>query len=139
MLQERSGKMNKFVDSYIVFDTETTGLKDQFDHIIEIGALKYINNELVDEYDVLINPGIEIPEIITTITGITNEMIEHEKTIAEVLPEFIDFIGDLPVICHNAPFDIGFINTNLKRLNMKEMDNQAIDTVLIPMVCRYNF
>ena len=131
MLQERSGKMNKFVDSYIVFDTETTGLKDQFDHIIEIGALKYINNELVDEYDVLINPGIEIPEIITTITGITNEMIEHEKTIAEVLPEFIDFIGDLPVICHNAPFDIGFINTNLKRLNMKEMDNQAIDTVLL--------
>ena len=115
--------MNKFVDSYIIFDTETTGLKDQFDQIIEIGALKYIDNELVEEYDVLINPKIDIPEIITSITGITNDMVEHEKTIEQVLPEFIDFIGDLPVICHNAPFDIGFINTNLKR------KNEAIDTV----------
>lgn len=121
--------MNKFVDSYIIFDTETTGLKDQFDQIIEIGALKYIDNELVEEYDVLINPKIDIPEIITSITGITNDMVEHEKTIEQVLPEFIDFIGDLPVICHNAPFDIGFINTNLKRLNLPEMKNEAIDTV----------
>lgn len=121
--------MNKFVDSYIIFDTETTGLKDQFDQIIEIGALKYIDNELVEEYDVLINPKIDIPEIITSITGITNDMAEHEKTIEQVLPEFIDFIGDLPVICHNAPFDIGFINTNLKRLNLPEMKNEAIDTV----------
>lgn len=121
--------MNKFVDSYVIFDTETTGLKDQFDQIIEIGALKYIDNELVKEYDVLINPKIDIPEIITSITGITNDMVEHEKTIEQVLPEFIDFIGDLPVICHNAPFDIGFINTNLKRLNLPEMKNEAIDTV----------
>lgn len=121
--------MNKFVDSYVIFDTETTGLKDQFDQIIEIGALKYIDNELVEEYDVLINPGIDIPEIITSITGITNSMVEQEKTIEQVLPEFIDFIGDFPVICHNAPFDIGFINTNLKRLNLPEMKNKAIDTV----------
>jgi len=119
----------KFVDSYVVFDTETTGLKDQYDKIIEIGALKYIDNELVAEYDVLINPEVEIPEIITTITGITDEMVQNERTIEEILPEFMDFIGDLPVVCHNAPFDIGFINTNLKKYNLNLLNNPAIDTV----------
>lgn len=117
------------VDSYVVFDTETTGLKDQLDQIIEIGALKIVDNEVVDEFDVLINPEIEIPEIITQITGITQEMVEQEKTISEVLPAFLEFIGDLPVICHNAPFDIGFINTNLLRMDLPKLTNQAIDTV----------
>lgn len=118
-----------FVDSYVVFDTETTGLKDQVDQIIEIGALKVIDNEVVEEFDVLINPETEIPEIITEITGITQEMVVQEKTIAEVLPKFLEFVGDLPVVCHNAPFDIGFINANLKRFNLESFENQAIDTV----------
>lgn len=118
-----------FVDSYVVFDTETTGLKDQYDKIIEIGALKYINNELVEEFDVLINPEMEIPEIITSITGITDDMVQMEKTIDEVLPKFIEFVGELPVICHNAPFDIGFINANLTRLNLGTMKNETIDTI----------
>ena len=123
--------MNKFVNSYVVFDTETTGLKDQTDHIIEIGALKYINDELVEEFDVLINPMEDIPEIITNITGITNEMVAKEKTIEEVLPLFMEFIGELPVICHNAPFDIGFINASLKRCDMEIMKNETIDTVVL--------
>lgn len=118
-----------FVDNYVVFDTETTGLKDQFDKIIEIGALKVINNEIVEEFDCLINPEIEIPDIITDITGITDGMVKSERTIEEVLPEFLNFVGDLPVICHNAPFDLGFINTNLSRLKQTPMKNQAIDTV----------
>lgn len=122
---------NNFVDSYVVFDTETTGLKDQFDKIIEIGALKYIDNQLVEEFDVLINPNIEIPEIITTITGITDEMVRDAKSIQEVLPKFIEFVGDLPVICHNAPFDIGFINANLKAIGMEPMKNKTIDTIEI--------
>ena len=121
--------MNKFVDSYVVFDTETTGLNDQEDRIIEIGALKYENNELVAEFSYLINPNIEISEIITRITGITNEMLENEKTIEEILPKFLDFIGDLPVICHNVPFDIGFINASLKRLNLNIIPNKTIDTI----------
>ena len=118
-----------FVDSYVVFDTETTGLKDQVDQIIEIGALKVIDNEVVEEFDVLINPETEIPEIITEITGITQEMVVQEKTISYVLPKFLEFVGDLPVVCHNAPFDIGFINANLKRFNLESFENQAIDTV----------
>lgn len=78
----------KFVDHYVVFDTETTGLKEDIDQIIEIGALKYENDELVDEFDVLIHPGIDIPEVITNITGITDEMVKNQKRIEEVLPVF---------------------------------------------------
>ncbi|MCI8393926.1 MAG: 3'-5' exonuclease [Bacilli bacterium] len=119
----------KFVDSYIVFDTETTGLHDQVDHIIEIGALKVIQNEIVEEFDMLINPGTPIPEIITKITGITTEMISHEKKIEDVLPEFLTFIEDLPLICHNAPFDIGFMNAALQKANLPILKNQALDTI----------
>ena len=119
----------KFVDNYVIFDTETTGLNDLSDKIIEIGALKYINNELVDEFNVLINPEIDIPEIITSITGISTEMIKNQKTIEEVLPSFLDFIGDLPLICHNTPFDMGFINNNLKRMNLDFLTNETLDTI----------
>ena len=119
----------KFIDSYIIFDTETTGLNENLDKIIEIGALKYENNELVEEFSYLINPEIDIPANITSITGITNEMITSEKTIDFILPKFIEFVGDYPIICHNTPFDIGFINANLKRLNLPLMQNQTLDTI----------
>lgn len=120
---------NKFVDSYIIFDTETTGLNEQTDKIIEIGALKYENNQLVEEFSCLINPEIEIPPIITSITGITNDMVKLEKTIEEVLPKFIEFVSDYPIICHNTPFDMGFINENLKKLNLPILQNQTFDTI----------
>ncbi len=119
----------KFVDSYVVFDTETTGLNDLEDKIIEIGALKYENNELIAEFNYLINPEIPIPEIITKITGISNDMLTHEPTIETVLPKFLEFVGDLPIICHNVPFDTGFINNNLRKLNLNIMKNPTIDTV----------
>lgn len=119
----------KFVDSYIVFDTETTGLKDQIDKIIEIGALKVINNEIVEEFSVLINPEMLLPEVIVNITGITDEMLQNQETIDQVLPKFIQFVGDLPIICHNTPFDMGFINTNLIRLGMNPLKNEQFDTV----------
>ncbi len=122
---------NKFVDSYIVFDTETTGLNDTIDEIIEIGALKYEQNVLVDEFQVLICPKKKIPEMITSITGITNEMVQNEKSIEEVLPTFLDFIEDYPLICHNTPFDIGFINASLRRMNKDILRNKTLDTILL--------
>lgn len=121
--------MNKFVDSYVVFDTETTGLDENVDKIIEIGALKYKDNVLVEEFSVLINPNIKIPEVITNITGITDEMVVQEKSIEDVMPLFLDFIGDLPLICHNTPFDIGFINASLKKLSLDVLQNQTLDTI----------
>ena len=129
-------------NDYVVFDIETTGLNKNFDKIIEIGALKYKNNVLVSEFNYLINPKIKIPEIITTITGIKDEDLINKDTIDIVLPKFIDFIEDLPLVAHNSEFDLGFINTNLKWLGMNKLNNENIDTLLLARKClpqMYNY
>jgi len=126
--------MNYFVDDYVVFDIETTGLDKDKDKIIEIGALKYKGNELVEEFNYLINPNIKLPEIITTITGITDEMLVGKDDIAIVLPKFLEFIGDLPLVAHNGEFDLGFIRKNINDLNLKQLTNQNIDTLLLARI-----
>lgn len=118
-----------FVDDYVVFDIETTGLNKDVDKIIEIGALKYKNNVLIDEFNYLINPKITLPEIIVDITGIKDKDLEDKETIDMILPKFVEFIEDLPLLAHNNTFDLGFINKNLKDLNLKELTNKNIDTL----------
>lgn len=123
--------MNQFVDDYVIFDLETTGLDKNKDSIIEIGALKYKNNQLVEEFSYLINPNFFLPEIIIQITGITDEMLKERETIDIVLPKFIDFIEDLPLIAHNNEFDLGFINKNISDLKLPKLKNQNIDTLAL--------
>ncbi len=118
-------------DDYIIFDIETTGLNKDSDWIIEIGALKYINNTLVDQFNYLINPKIKLPEIITTITGIKDEDLIDKDTIDIVLPKFLNFIEDLPLIAHNNAFDLGFINKNIEDLNLNKLTNANVDTLLL--------
>lgn len=118
-----------FVDDYVVFDIETTGLNKDSDFIIEIGALKYKNNVLVDEFSYLINPKIELPQIIIDITGIKDRDLIDKETIDVILPKFVEFIEDLPLLAHNISFDLGFINKNLKDLNLNELKNENIDTL----------
>lgn len=122
-------KEKSFVDDYVVFDLETTGLDPITNNIIEIGALKYHNNELVAEFSVLINPECVIPPIITEITGIDNELIKNELTIKEVMPKFITFIEDLPLVAHNSSFDLSFIEENVKKLGLTPLLNKNIDTL----------
>lgn len=125
-------KLNKekeLVDSYVVFDLETTGLEPSLCEIIEIGALKYQDNKLVEEFSVLIKPEKPISEEITKLTGIDNEMVEQEKSIKEVLPNFLEFIGDLTLIAHNSSFDLDFIEANIEKLGFPMIKNTNIDTV----------
>ncbi len=122
-------KENKFVDDYVVFDLETTGLDPLTNKIIEIGALKYKKGKLVAEYSVLINPEVLLPEVITKITGLNDEDLKDKPTINTVLPEFLAFIEDLTLIAHNSSFDLSFIEENLKKLNMPIIQNKNIDTI----------
>ncbi|MBE6154044.1 MAG: hypothetical protein E7163_00495 [Firmicutes bacterium] len=122
-------KETNFVSDYVVFDLETTGLEPNDSKIIEIGALKYKNNELVDEFSVLINPECDIPEVITNITGIDNSLVKNELTIKEALPKFINFIEDLTLIAHNSSFDLSFIEENILELNLPMITNKNIDTL----------
>ena len=121
----------KFVDDYVVFDLETTGFDPKTARIIEIGALKYKNNELVEELSILVNPECEIPDVITMITGIDDELVKNAITIEEALPQFIQFIEDLPLVAHNSNVDLSFIEENINRLELPMITNKNIDTVYL--------
>lgn len=121
-------------DDYVVFDIETTGLNKDKDLIIEIGALKYKNNILVEQFNYLINPQIKLPEIITKITGIKDDDLIDKDTIDIVLPKFLNFIEDLPLIAHNNEFDLGFIKKSIEELNLNKLSNKNVDTLALARI-----
>jgi len=106
--------MNNFYNDYVIFDIETTGLDCINDEIIELGAIKVKDNEIVEEFNYLINPKKELPEVIINITGIKDEDLKDKETIDVILPKFIKFIGNYPLLAHNNSFDLSFINEILK-------------------------
>ncbi len=116
--------------SYVVFDFETTGMKPGINAIIEIGAIKVINGETAGIFNTLIDPEQYIPPYISTITHITNSMIQGKRTIKEVLPDFISFCSDLPLIAHNARFDMSFLISNAKKQGY-EIHNPVLDTLYL--------
>ncbi|WP_353095271.1 PolC-type DNA polymerase III [Tissierella praeacuta] len=119
---------NKDYSTYIVFDIETTGLSAINDMITEIGAVKIKDGEIIGTYSQLINPERAIPEFITNLTGITDDMVKNKPTIKEVILDFIEFIGGDVLVAHNASFDVGFIREKMKLVNM-ELDNPVLDTL----------
>lgn len=128
-------------DSYVVFDIETTGLNPVTEKIIEIGAVKVVNGEIVDRFSTFINPKVPIPYRITELTSITDEMVIDADPIEVVLPKFIDFIGDSALVAHNAEFDTGFIGVKSKELGINK-EYTIVDTIsmarcLIPTIAKY--
>ncbi|WIF94677.1 PolC-type DNA polymerase III [Caminicella sporogenes] len=119
--------------AFIVFDIETTGLSFKHDKITEIGAVKIENGKVIDRFSSLINPQIKIPEKIVKLTGITDEMVKDKPTIDKVLPKFIEFIGDNPVVAHNASFDTSFIKENCSLLGIS-FKNPIVDTLTLSRV-----
>ena len=117
-----------FDDEYVVFDIETTGFSSKNDKIIEIGAVKLKNGEIVDTFSTFVDPKVNIPYKITELTSITQNMVNGEPTIEEVLPKFMDFVGDSVLVAHNASFDVGFIKKNLRDVG-KTLKNPVMDTV----------
>lgn len=121
----------EFPDYYTVVDIETTGLSPAKNNIIEISALKVRNNEITEEFSQLIKPSNPIGRFITSLTGITNEMVEFAPSVEKVLPHFTNFISDDIILGHNIRFDINFIRTNLKKSGFQPISNKTIDTMLI--------
>ena len=113
--------------SFTIIDIETTGLSKHTDKITEIAAAKFENGEMVT-FQTLVNPEVRIPRFITELTGITNQMVESAPTINQVLPHFIDFLGDDVFVAHNATFDFGFLDHNLQLHHNKEIENEVLCT-----------
>ena len=109
----------------VVFDIETTGFDKVNDKITEIGAVKIVDGVITERFSTFVNPEIPIPEKITQITGITDDMVRDCKSIEEILPEFTDFCGDAVLVAHNAAFDMGFIKEAAK----EPIAQSYIDTV----------
>ena len=94
---------------YIAFDLETTGLNAAYDAIVEIGAVLVENGEITKEYHQMVNPGCEMPSDASAINHITDDMLRDQPQIHEVLPGFLNFVGDDILAAHNARFDLGFL------------------------------
>ena len=116
--------------TYVVFDLETTGLyPNSGDTIIEIGAVKIKDGIIIDRYDELIYPEKELSEEISKITGITNEMLKGKRLEKECVIDFLKWVGDLPMVAHNAKFDISFIENAIDRYNLDKLTNVVLDTL----------
>lgn len=124
---------------YIVLDLETTGFKANAGaEIIEIGITEINNGKLGKNYSRLVKPKKSIPKVITDLTHIDNDMVKDAKTIEDVLPKLRKFIGDKTVICHNAKFDIPFINFYLNALGLEEISDYVCTLEMLKSSKTYN-
>lgn len=118
----------------IVLDTETTGLSPDSGHrLIEIGALEIVNHVPTGAvFHHYIDPERDVPEDAFRIHGISSEFLAGKPKFADIVSDFLDFIGDAPLVIHNAAFDMGFLNWELKRTGLAELAAaRAVDTLLL--------
>ena len=97
------------MENYVVVDLETTGLTPKRDRILEIGAWKVEKGEFAAQFHCMVDPCMQIPERITTLTGITDDMVEGQPKIGEAIRQFLAFAGDWPLLGHNLQFDYAFL------------------------------
>lgn len=124
----QNSKNQSLLDEYVVFDLETTGLNREHNKIIEIGAVKVKNGQIIDRFSTFINPHESLSEDIVKLTNITDEMLKNAPEESEMLPKFFDFFKDSVLVAHNAKFDMGFIKKWAER-NDKKVTNTVLDTV----------
>ncbi|SEB47469.1 PolC-type DNA polymerase III [Paenibacillus sp. GP183] len=115
--------------AYVIFDIETTGLSVTNNLIIEIGGVKMQDGKEIDRFSTFIDPHVKIPYNIQQLTNITDDMVRGAPELADKLPEFVEFVGDCVLVAHNARFDMGFIQANLKRMGLPELSNPVLDTL----------
>ena len=112
----------------IVLDTETTGLDFTREKMVEFAAVRLENGKIKDKFQTLINPQQHIRKSSIAIHGITQEMVEDAPTEEEIMPKILEFMGDYPIVAHNAIFDYSFINEAAKRVTGNPITNERIDT-----------
>lgn len=116
---------------YIIFDLETTGLSAATERIIEIGAVKVENGEILESFDLFVDPEKAITPEITRLTSITNEMVAGAPKEAEALEQFFRFCDGCDIlVAHNADFDMGFLRAAIRRCGREE-DPVQIDTLVM--------
>lgn len=130
--RKRGKRLSKYVQDYVVFDLETTGINQERDAIIEISAIKVCNNQIAEEFSTLVNPGRHIPHAATAVNGITDEMVRDAPEIGKAIADFLDFVGDSILVGHNIhTFDMNFACAAAWNELGKELHNDYIDTLYL--------
>lgn len=114
-------------DRFVAFDFETTGL-DAAAKITEIGAVKVEYGEITGVFSQLVNPGMPIPYVVQQLTGITDDAVANMPRIEEVIDSFLDFIGDMPLVAHNARFDLRFLTCEAQAAG-RTVTSPVVDTL----------
>jgi DNA polymerase III subunit epsilon len=116
---------------YVVFDLETTGTSPGSSRIVEVGAVRISGLEPVARFERLVDPGVPLPPAITSLTGIAPWHLRGKPRIDRVLREFLRFSADAVLVAHNARFDVGFVDAELRRLRGGRLAAPVVDTVLL--------
>ncbi|MGO9482050.1 MAG: PolC-type DNA polymerase III [Candidatus Kryptoniota bacterium] len=114
--------------TFVVVDVETTGLSPRDGGITEIAMIKVRNGMLWDEYTTLVNPLMPIPDEVTALTGIDDGMVAGAPTAEDVAPAISEFLGSGVFTAHNAPFDLGFVNSTLAKGKIERIQNPVLCT-----------
>ena len=117
--------------SFVVVDTETTGLEAATIEITEIAGLKVEKGEITDVFNILINIGQPLPREIIRLTGITDEMLLSGENKNSALRKFVAFIGGLPLFAHNTEFDLAFLNAHINKELVFTLTNQSVCTLML--------
>ena len=124
--------------SYVVFDIEATGLSQEYSEIIEIAAYKVKDGIIADKFEIFINPLRHIPEKITGLTSITDEMVADAPLIKEGIEEFLKFIDGSILVAHNADYDIGMIHAKMRQNGIQDRPIPGIDTLNLFRALHYD-
>ena len=118
---------------FVAIDFETTGLYPTSDRIIELGGVRFLGGQSGETFEGLVNPGIPIGEDAARVSGISDSDVEGAPAIDQLLPGFLQFIGDAVIVAHNAPFDVGFLRAAVNRLGLADIANPIVDTLPLAM------
>jgi CRISPR-associated protein Cas2 len=117
-------------DYYVVIDIETTGLSPDRDEVMEIGAVKVRERQVEATFQALLKIEGNIPQPVSQLTGLTDEVLQAEgRQLEEVLPEFLSFVEDLPVVAHNGDFDYAFLRAACEKNGLPLLSNRRVDTL----------
>ncbi len=126
-------------NEYVVFDLETTGLWANLDDIIEFGAVKIKNGQIVDRLQFFAKPNKTIPEKIILLTSINNEMVKDAIDQEAAIKKIAAWIGDIPLVAHNANFDYSFLDAKFRKYQLPKLSNMVIDTLALSHVLNSSF
>lgn len=132
MLTTQKGRnIDSYIENYVLFDLETTGISCHSDDIIEISALRVRGGKVSESFSSLVNPGRPIPWAASRVNNITDDMVAGEPTVEEILPEFLDFVGEDVLVGHNiAKFDLNFLYRDAMTRFGLLPGNDYVDTLL---------